>query len=139
MIMAEEENKSGIKKEKKISVKKEKTADEKAKEARVAEKGNGKKQNAPRITAKVDDPFRVIKFVLMTEKAVQVIEKQNKLVFIVEKKADKNGIKASVETAFNSPVTAVQTLIDQDGKKRAFVKFRNAGAAGDIAIRLGII
>ena len=86
-----------------------------------------------------DDPFKVLKFVLMTEKAVQVIEKQNKLVFIVDRGSDKSSIKAAVETAFNAPVNGVQTMIDQEGRKKAFVKFRNAGAAGDIAIKLGII
>jgi len=30
-------------------------------------------------------------------------------------------------------------MIDQKGRKRAFVRFGQAGAAGDIAVRLGII
>ncbi len=89
--------------------------------------------------AKVDDAFSILKFVLMTEKAVQVIEKENKLVFIVDRKADKANVKTAVESAFNSPVSDVQTMIDQEGRKKAMVKFRNAGAAGDIAIKLGII
>ena len=89
--------------------------------------------------AKISDPFSIIKFVLMTEKAVQVIEKQNKLVFIVDRGADKNNIKAAVEAAFSAPISHVQTMIDQKGRKKALVKFRNAGAAGNIAIKLGII
>jgi ribosomal protein uL23 len=89
--------------------------------------------------AEKTDPFSTIKFVLMTEKAVQVIEKQNKLVFIVERHADKNSIKAAVESVFEAPVSSVQTMIDQEGRKKAMVKFRNAGAAGDIAVKLGII
>ncbi len=134
MVMAEDK----IEIKEKTEAKEKKQPAKPSKEAKT-EKPKEAKQSASQILAKVDDPFKVIKFVLMTEKAVQVIEKQNKLVFIVDKKADKDGIKASVETAFSVPVAAVQTLIDQDGKKRAFVKFRNAGAAGDIAIKLGII
>lgn len=97
------------------------------------------KQPETVIGKKVDDPFSVIKFVLMTEKAVQVIEKQNKLVFIVDRGADKGSIKSAVESAFSAPIAGVETMIDQQGRKKAFVKFRNAGAAGDIAIKLGII
>lgn len=85
------------------------------------------------------DPFDVIKFVLMTEKSIQLIETQNKLVFIVNRKSDKEQIKKSVESAFNSPVENVQVLIDQKGRKKAFIKFKQPGMAGEIAMRLGII
>ncbi len=87
----------------------------------------------------VADAFNVIKFVLMTEKSVRMVETQNKLVFIVNRSAARGEIKKAVQNAFNSPVSDVKTVIDQSGRKKAFVKFSNVGAAGDIAIRLGII
>ncbi len=87
----------------------------------------------------VKDPFDTIKFVLMSEKAIQLIESQNKLAFIVDRKSDKSDVKAAVENAFESPVSGVQTCIDQKGRKKAFVKFKKEAAAGEIAIRLGII
>lgn len=85
------------------------------------------------------DPFDVLQFVLMTEKAVRIVEAQNKLVFIVGKKAKKPEIRNAVESLFESKVSKVTTMIDQKGRKKAFIKFSEAGAAGNIAVRLGII
>ena len=85
------------------------------------------------------DPFAIIKFVVMTERAIQIIEKQNKLVFVVDRSAKKNDIKKAAESAFSTNVSNVQTMIDQLGRKKAFVKFTKEGEAGEIAIRLGII
>ncbi|MBI4017981.1 MAG: 50S ribosomal protein L23 [Candidatus Aenigmarchaeota archaeon] len=80
-----------------------------------------------------------LRFVLMTEKAVQLIETQNKLVFVVARSARKPEIKSAVEDVFNSKVSSLTTSIDQEGRKKAFVKFAKEGEAGEIAIRLGII
>lgn len=87
----------------------------------------------------VIDHFNVIKFVLMTEKSIQNIEKENKLVFIVNRKATKKQISDAVRSAFNTATASVRTSIDQKGRKKAFVRFAKAGEAGDIAVRLGII
>lgn len=83
--------------------------------------------------------FEKLRFVLMTEKAVQLIENQNKITFIVNRKVDKQEIKEAVESAFQSKVKDVRVMIDQEGRKKALVKFEQAGAAGEIAIKLGII
>ena len=116
------------------------------KEAKKEKKTRGlgalrrKEKNTAPAIAKADfDPYDVLQFVLMTEKAVRMVELQNKLVFMVEKRTNKKKIRQAVEAAFNSPVAGVQTMFDETGRKKAFVKFRNAGAAGDIAVRLGII
>lgn len=87
----------------------------------------------------MEDSFGVLRFVLMTEKAVQMIESQNKLVFIVDRRSGKKEIKQAAEAAFQSSVKHVNTMIDQLGRKKAFIKFREPGQAGEIAIRLGII
>ncbi len=85
------------------------------------------------------EPFDIIKFVVMTEKAIQLIESQNKLVFVVDRNAEKKDIKKAVENAFSANVSNVQTMIDQLGRKKAFVRFAKAGEAGEIAIKLGIL
>lgn len=85
------------------------------------------------------EPFDYLRFVLMTEKSIQLIETQNKMVFVANRKATKSDIKKSVENAFQTPVTRVTTVIDQKGRKKAFIKFAKEGMAGEIAIRLGII
>ena len=94
---------------------------------------------APQDAKPVADPFEVIRFVLMTEKSIRMVELQNKLVFIVTRSAKKPQIKSAVQDAFGSPVSNITTMVDQSGRKKAFVKFKTAGAAGDIAIKLGVI
>jgi len=99
-----------------------------------------KKEIKPVQLAATDiEPFKILKFVLMTEKAVSLIELQNKLIFIVDKKAEKKEIRAAAESAFQTPVSHVNTIIDQKGRKKAIIKFSQEGQAGEIAIRLGII
>jgi len=81
----------------------------------------------------------VLRFVLMTEKAVQLIEAQNKLVFIVNRRATKPQIMKAAEQSFGSKISKVTTAVDKHGRKKAFIKFAKEGEAGEIAIRLGII
>ncbi|HLD84085.1 MAG TPA: 50S ribosomal protein L23 [archaeon] len=124
--------------------KKSKTAETSAKPALKAKKPAMKDEKAVVQTQKEtvaikEDPYKTVKFVLMTEKAVQLIERENKMVFVVDIKAEKDGVKKSVESMFGTPVVSVRTSIDQKRRKRAYVKFKNEGAAGDIAIKLGII
>lgn len=133
--MAEEEKKKDSNSVTETKQVKENVAKPQAKEKKVKDK---KPENV-KVEKSVEDPFEVIKFVLMTEKSVQMIEMQNKLVFIVSRKSQKKDIMKSVETAFSYKVTHVNTSIDQKGRKKAFVKFLHPEAAGEIAIKLGIL
>jgi large subunit ribosomal protein L23 len=102
-----------------------------------------KKENVKEATIMLTKPGRdaydILRFVLMTEKSVRQIELQNRLVFIVDRKTRKDEIKAAAERAFDSPIRNVTTMIDQRGRKKAFIVFEKEGAAGEIAVRLGII
>jgi len=141
-----DEKESKVKKEKMPAVKKEKVPAVKkekpvtAKKEIKKEKPSKKDVSIPKASdMDVAKAFESIRFVLMTEKSVRIVEAQNKLVFIARRDARRDEIKKAVEDAFGSPVVKVTTMIDQSGRKKAFVKFRNAGAAGDIAIKLGVI
>jgi len=126
---------------KKKAVKKEKPATHsKASHAKAAKHPKHRKHKAAKKLPLIGkDPFDVLRFVVMTEKAIQMIETQNKLVFVVDRRKDRTEIRDAVESAFQTKVDEVNTVIDQEGKKRAFIKFKEAGQAGEIAIRLGII
>ena len=100
--------------------------------------GKGKAKEEKEFSA-LPDPYAILKFVLMTEKAVRMVEAQNKLVFVVDRRADKQLIKKAAESAFDSKISNVNTMIDQKGRKRAYIKFAKPGQAGDVAVRLGII
>ncbi len=141
---AEKPEKKDVKKEAEEILKKiEKRKEPKAPVKRQKEPRPPKKEKQKPVEAVQEknliDPFGTLRFVLMTEKAVQMIEAQNKLVFIVDRRSDKKEIKQAIEQAFQSSVKRVNTMIDESGRKKAFVKFREPGQAGEIAIRLGII
>lgn len=98
------------------------------------------KKEAPLASyAKMEDPFSVLRHVHMTEKAVRAIELQNQLVFIVRNSATKKTVRDAAEAAFSERVADVRTLVDQKGRKKAFIRFAKEGVAGEIAIKLGII
>lgn len=85
------------------------------------------------------DPWKIIKYPHMSEKSVGLVEKENKLVFIVNRKANKKQIKEAVEKAFEVKVEKVNTAITMKGEKKAFVKLKPEYSAIDIAVRLGMI
>lgn len=80
-----------------------------------------------------------IKHPLSTEKAIRLMESENKLLFIVDIKATKKDVKEAIEKMFKSKVEKVNTLIGPDGKKRAYVKFSAETPAIDIATQLGLM
>ena len=82
--------------------------------------------------------YKIIKKPLITEKTFDLIEKENKLVFIVDRKANKNQIKRAVEKLHNVKVIKVNTMITSKGEKKAFIKLHPEYSAQDIAIDLGI-
>ncbi len=84
------------------------------------------------------DPYKVIIRPLVTEKAVSLIEKENKLTFIVDRRATKQDIKRAVEETFNVKVEKVNTLITPRGEKKAYVKLKPEYDASEIAARLGL-
>jgi len=85
------------------------------------------------------DPYSILIRPIASEKAVGMIERENKLVFIVQRKANKQIIKRAVEEAFGVRVESVRTLITPQGLKKAYVKLKPEFKASDVASRLGIL
>ena len=83
------------------------------------------------------DPFRTISYAYLTEKAVGVIEKENKLVFVVNRMSSKKNIKDAVEKTFEVKVAKVNTMV-KGGEKRAIVKLKPEFKAVDVAVKLGL-
>lgn len=81
----------------------------------------------------------VLKHPLATEKSIRLMESENKLVFVVDKKATKQDIKKAVEEMFKAKVTAVNTLHAVTGEKRAYITLAKETPAIDIATSLGIM
>ena len=57
------------------------------------------------------NPYNVIKKSLITEQTTELKEKENKYVFIVDKKATKNQIKPAIEELFDVDVEKIATMI----------------------------
>lgn len=81
---------------------------------------------------------QVILFPLITEAAVNLIESENKLVFIVNLRANKLQIKNAIEELYDVKVKKVNLLITFQGQKKAFVTLTPEYKASDLAIKLGI-
>lgn len=80
----------------------------------------------------------VIKYPLSTEKSIRLMESENKLIFVVDRKAKKDEIKKAIEETFNVKVVDINTFIF-NGQKRAYVKFSDATPAIDVATNLGLM
>jgi large subunit ribosomal protein L23 len=75
----------------------------------------------------------------MTESASIMVEKDNKLIFIVNLKAGKADIKKAVEELYEVKVAKVNLQITPQGVKKAYVKLTPEFKASDVAIKLGIL
>ena len=85
------------------------------------------------------DPHDVVKYPLSTEKSLRLMESENKLIFVVDRKAKKPEIKQAIEMLFKVKVTNVNTFISVKGDKRAYVTFSSETPAIDIATNLGLM
>lgn len=85
------------------------------------------------------DPYKIIKHPLSTEKSIRLMEAENKLAFAVDRKATKKEIKKAIEEIFKVSVADVNTFINQDGEKRAYIKFSAKNPAIDIATQMGLL
>jgi large subunit ribosomal protein L23 len=85
------------------------------------------------------ESHKVIKYPMMTERSVNMIENENKLVFIVDRRATKHEIAIAVKELYEVEAETVNTLITRKGEKKAFIKLKDEYDASDVAIRLGIL
>jgi len=83
--------------------------------------------------------YDVIMYPTMTERSVYMIENENKLVFIVHREANKSDIAKAVKELYEVEVKEINTLIDRQGNKKAFVKLKKGFNASEVAIKLGIL
>ena len=81
----------------------------------------------------------VVKYPLLSEDAVTLLESENKITFIVNISSDKHDIKRAIQELYEVKVQNVRTLITPEGEKKAFVKLTPDFKASDLAVRLGIL
>ena len=103
---------------------------------KMAEK---KKEEKKEERAPLVNPWSILLYPLLTEKAIGKIETENKIIFIVNRTSSKRQIKWAAERAFNVKVVDVNTMIDRKGRKKAWIKLSKEYPATDIATRFGML
>ena len=83
------------------------------------------------------DPYKIIYHPFVTEKTMNLMEKNNALEFVVNRKTNKIQIKKAVEKMFEVKVKDVRTKITKQGK-HAIITFMPDFKAEDIGMRIGI-
>ena len=80
---------------------------------------------------------RIILRPYITEKTFSLIEKDNRICFIVDREASKTSIKEAIKTLYAEDAIDVNTARTISGKK-AFVKFESLEKARDLATKIEI-
>ena len=82
--------------------------------------------------------MRILQYPVTTEKAIGMIERENKIVFVVDTRANRKQVKEAIEKTYNVKVDYVNVMITIDGRKKAFIKLAKGYSADDIAAKLKI-
>lgn len=85
------------------------------------------------------EEYSIIKYPVATEKAIRQMESDNKLTFMVERKARKQEIKKALESLFKVKIVKINTWTTPGGKKKAVVKLSPEYPAIDTATQLGLM
>jgi len=80
----------------------------------------------------------VIKYPHVTEKAMNDMDFQNKLQFVVDDSAGKDEVAEAVESQYEVTVVGVNTQNTMDGEKKAVVRLSEDDDAQEVASRIGV-
>ena len=83
-------------------------------------------------------PYQVILSPIVTEAVFDQIELDNKLVFYVHPKANKNHIRLAFTALFDVIPLKINTAVTPTGKKKAFIKLPEEIIALDLATDFGM-
>jgi large subunit ribosomal protein L23 len=68
-----------------------------------------------------------------------MIENENKIVFMVDRRSTKKDISYAIEKLYEVKVDRINTLIARNNKKKAFIKLKAEYDATDLAVKLGLL
>jgi large subunit ribosomal protein L23 len=86
----------------------------------------------------VDEASQIIIKPYITEKTFNLIEKENKLTFIVAEKATKNQIAEAMRILYESEADDINSTRTIKGKK-AYIKLIAEGGARELGTKLGLV
>ncbi|MDE1874095.1 MAG: 50S ribosomal protein L23 [Candidatus Micrarchaeota archaeon] len=76
---------------------------------------------------------------IATEKAINMIERNNVVTYMVDIRANKTQIKKEFESVFKVKVERINTEIEPRNRKRAYIKLNGQFKASDIALKLKLV
>ena len=82
---------------------------------------------------------RAIKYPLSTEKSLRLMESENMLVFVVDRKATKKEIAQELERLFKVKVQNINLMTSPRGLKKAYITLSKETPALDVATQLGMM
>ncbi|WP_224268242.1 50S ribosomal protein L23 [Haloprofundus salinisoli] len=80
----------------------------------------------------------VIRHPLVTEKAMNEMDFDNKLQFVVDLDASKPVVKEEIESRYDVTVSSINTQVTPKGTKKATVRLSEDDDAQEIASRIGV-
>lgn len=80
-----------------------------------------------------------VKYPLSNEKAIRLMEAENTLVFVIDRRATKEDVRRSIMETFKVKVERINTYTTPAGKKRAYVCLSADNPAIDIMTQLGLM
>lgn len=107
-------------------------------------RSSSKERNPKRLSSSaaqevVPDHFQIVKYPLITDLTMREMIENNTLTFVVDKRADKNNIKAAVKKMFKIQTKKVNTLIMPSGSKKAYLMLTPDQKAVEVAKKIKII
>jgi large subunit ribosomal protein L23 len=80
----------------------------------------------------------ILKHPHVTEKAMNDMDFQNKLQFVVDSDASKPEISEAIEDQYDITVESITTQNTMDGEKKAVVRLSDDDDAQEVASRIGV-
>jgi len=74
-----------------------------------------------------------------SEKATKLMDEENTISVIVDRRATKHDIKRFFEETFKVKVVKIRVLITSRGEKKAYIKLAPGYNARELATKLGIV
>ncbi len=84
------------------------------------------------------EPTEILIRPVITESTFNLIEDENKLVFIVNRRANKKMIKEAIEKVYSVKCYKINTMITPKGEKKAYIRLDPANSAPEVANKMGI-
>ena len=85
------------------------------------------------------DYQQVLKYPLVTEAAMHKIIEENTLVFMVDVRANKKDIRNAFENMLKIKTKKINTLINYDGTKKAYIQLTSDNQAVNVAKKMKIL